>query len=69
MAFIDRTAYPRFRGQLADAELEAAFNPSEDDEAFVRRHARREGGRTGCAQPSTEQTRGQGKDDGGSIHV
>jgi hypothetical protein len=49
MASIDRTAYPRFRGPLTDADLEAAFNLSEDDEAFVRRHARGEGGRLSMA--------------------
>lgn len=49
MASIDRTAYPRFRGQLTDAELEAEFNLSEDDEAFVRRHARGEAGRLSMA--------------------
>jgi len=32
MACIDRTAYPRFRGPLTDAELEAAFNLSQDDD-------------------------------------
>jgi hypothetical protein len=49
MASIDRTAYPRFRGQLTDAELEAEFTLSEDEEAFVRRHARGEAGRLSMA--------------------
>jgi hypothetical protein len=49
MASIDRTAYPRFRGLLTDAGLEAEFNLSEDDEAFVRRHARGKVGRLSMA--------------------
>ncbi len=49
MASIDRTAYPRFRGQLTDAELEVDFTLSEDEEAFVRGHARGEIGRLSIA--------------------
>ena len=49
MASINRTAYPRFRGQLTEAELEAEFTLSEDEEAFVRRHARGEAGRLSMA--------------------
>ena len=49
MASIDRTAYPRFRGPLTDAELEADFTLSADEETFVRRHARGEVGRLSLA--------------------
>ena len=49
MASIDRTAYPRFHGALTDTALEAAFNLSEKDEAFVRGQARGEGGRLSMA--------------------
>jgi hypothetical protein len=40
MASIDRTAYPRFRGPLTDAELEVGFTLSDGDEVFVRQNAR-----------------------------
>ena len=36
MASLDRTAYPRLRAQLTDAELEADYTRSEDEAAFVR---------------------------------
>lgn len=49
MASIDRTAYPRFRGQLTDAELAANFTLSEEEKAFVRRHAHGEVGRLSMA--------------------
>lgn len=49
MASIDRTAYPRFRGQFTDAELAANFTLSEDEKAFVRRHAHGEVGRLSMA--------------------
>ena len=49
MASIDRTAYPRFRGQLTEAELTADFTLSEDEEVFVRRRAHGEGGRLSMA--------------------
>ncbi|MCP3663161.1 MAG: DUF4158 domain-containing protein, partial [Gammaproteobacteria bacterium] len=49
MASIDRTAYPRFRGKLTDAELETNFTLSALEEAFVRRHARGDLGRLSLA--------------------
>jgi hypothetical protein len=49
MASIDRTAYPRLRAQLTDAELEADYTLSEDEAAFVRRHARGGVGRLSMA--------------------
>jgi TnpA family transposase len=49
MASIDRTAYPRFRAQLTDAELEADYTLSEDEETFVRRNARGGVGRLSMA--------------------
>lgn len=49
MASIDRTAYPRFRGQFTDAELAANFTLSEDENAFVRRYAHGEVGRFSLA--------------------
>jgi len=49
MPSIDRTAYPRFRGLLTNAELEADFALSDGDKAFVRRHARGAIGRLSLA--------------------
>ncbi len=49
MASIDRTAYPRFRGLLTEAELETDFALSDAEEAFVRRYAHGKVGRLSLA--------------------
>ena len=49
MASIDRTAYPRLRAQLTEAELEADYTLSEDEETFVHRNVRGGVGRLSMA--------------------
>ena len=49
MASIERTAYPRFRTQLAEKELEADYTPNDDEADFVRRNARGDAGRLALA--------------------
>jgi hypothetical protein len=40
MASIERTAYPRFKGNLTNAELEQLYQPSDEEMNFVSRHAK-----------------------------
>lgn len=40
MASVERTAYPRFRPSLSRAEVEALYDPTDDEIAFVRTNAR-----------------------------
>lgn len=45
MASVERTAYPRFRASLSGAEVEALYEPTSRELAFVRAHARTDRGR------------------------
>jgi len=49
MASIERTAYPRLGARLTDQELEAGYALSDEETAFVRRHARGDSGRLSLA--------------------
>jgi hypothetical protein len=42
LSSIHETAYPRFKPELTQRELEDVYTPSDDDYKFVRRHARTE---------------------------
>jgi hypothetical protein len=45
VASVERTAYPRFRPSLSRAEVEALYEPTGDELAFVRANARTDRGR------------------------
>jgi hypothetical protein len=49
MASIERTAYPRLRSKLIDQELETDYTLTDDEVAFVRRHAHGDVGRLSMA--------------------